>query len=55
MHLAPTWMFQAFDAIVGVDMRGTNIRADVVQLSLKAVRKLSKAKIWKFPLWRDGE
>jgi hypothetical protein len=32
-------MFQAFDAIVGVDMRGTNIRADVVQLSLKAVRK----------------
>jgi hypothetical protein len=55
VHLAPTWMFQAFDAILGVDIGGTNIRAGVVQLNLKAARHLSKAKVWKFSLWRHGD
>src|SRR5262249_10563214 len=34
VHLAPTWMFKAFDAILGVDIGGTNIRAGVIQLNL---------------------
>ena len=55
VHLAPTWMFQAFDAILGVDIGGTNIRAGVVQLNLKGARNLSKAKVWKFSLWRHGD
>jgi len=55
VHLAPTWMFQAFDAILGIDIGGTNIRAGVVQLNLKAARDLSKAKVWKFSLWRHGD
>jgi hypothetical protein len=55
VHLAPTWMFQAFDAILGVDIGGTNIRAGIVQLNLKAARDLSKAKVWKFSLWRHGD
>jgi predicted NBD/HSP70 family sugar kinase len=53
-HLAPKWMFQAFDAIVGVDIGGTNIRAGIVKLNLKAARDLSKAKVWKASLWRHG-
>jgi hypothetical protein len=55
VQLAPTWMFKAFDAILGVDIGGTNMRAGVVALNLKAAPDLSKAKVWKFSLWRHGD
>jgi hypothetical protein len=55
VHLAPAWMFQAFDALLAVDIGGTNIRAGVVRLNLKGARDLSKAKVWKFSLWRHGD
>jgi predicted NBD/HSP70 family sugar kinase len=55
VHLAPAWMFKAFDAILGVDIGGTNIRAGVVQLNLKSAPDLSKTKVWKFSLWRHGD
>jgi hypothetical protein len=55
VHLAPAWMFKAFDGILGVDIGGTNIRAGVVQLNLKAAPDLSKTKVWKFSLWRHGD
>jgi hypothetical protein len=55
VHLAPAWMFKAFDAILAVDIGGTNIRAGVVQLNLKAAADLSKTKVWKFSLWRHGD
>jgi hypothetical protein len=55
VHLAPAWMFKAFDAILGVDIGGTNIRAGVIQLNLKSAPDLSKTKVWKFSLWRHGD
>jgi predicted NBD/HSP70 family sugar kinase len=55
VHLAPGWMFKAFDAILGVDIGGTNIRAGVIQLNLKAAADLSKTKVWKYSLWRHGD
>jgi len=55
VHLAPAWMFKAFDAILGVDIGGTNIRAGVIQLNLKAAPDLSKTKVWKYSLWRHGD
>jgi predicted NBD/HSP70 family sugar kinase len=48
-------MFKAFDAILGVDIGGTNIRAGVIQLNMKAASDLSKTKVWKFSLWRHGD
>jgi hypothetical protein len=54
-HLAPRWMFEAHDAILAVDIGGTNIRAGVVALNLKKAVNLSKAAVWKFELWRHGE
>jgi hypothetical protein len=54
-HLAPAWMFKAHDAILAVDIGGTNIRAGVVELNLKKARDLSKAVVWKFELWRHGD
>jgi hypothetical protein len=55
VHLAPSWMFKAFDAILGVDIGGTNIRAGVIQLNLKAASDFSKIKVWKYSLWRHGD
>jgi hypothetical protein len=54
-HLAPRWMFEAHDAILAVDIGGTNIRAGVVVLNLKKAPDLSKAAVWKFELWRHGD
>ena len=49
------WMFGAFDAILGVDIGDTNIRAGVIELNLKTAADLSKSKVWKFSLWRHGD
>lgn len=54
-HLAPAWMFRAHDAILAVDIGGTNIRAGIVRLNLKKARDLSKAEVLRFELWRHGD
>jgi len=54
-HLAPRWMFEAHDAILAVDIGGTNIRAGVILLNLKKAPDLSKVAVWKFELWRHGD
>lgn len=55
VHLAPKWLFKAHDAILAVDIGGTNIRAGVVELNLKKAADLSRACVWKFELWRHGD
>ena len=55
MHLAPKWMFKAHDAILAVDIGGTNIRAGVIGLNLKRRPTSSKAFVWKYELWRHGD
>jgi predicted NBD/HSP70 family sugar kinase len=54
-HLAPRWMLKAHDAILAVEIGGTNIRAGVVELNLKKASDLSKAAVWKFELWRHAD
>jgi hypothetical protein len=54
-HLAPKWLFKGHDAILAVDIGGTNIRAGVIELHLKKESDLSKAAVWKFELWRHGD
>jgi len=54
-QLVPSWMFEAHDAILAVDIGGTNIRAGIVSLNLKKAKDLSKASVWKFELWRHGD
>jgi predicted NBD/HSP70 family sugar kinase len=55
VHLAPKWLFKGHDAILAVDIGGTNIRAGVVELNVKKEPDLSKASVWKFDLWRHGD
>jgi hypothetical protein len=54
-HLGPKWMFKAHDAILAVDIGGTNFRAGIVELNLKKSPTLSKASVWKFELWRHAD
>jgi hypothetical protein len=55
VQLSPSWMFEAHDAILAVDIGGTNIRVGVVRLFLKRAPDLAKAAVWKFELWRHGD
>jgi predicted NBD/HSP70 family sugar kinase len=48
-------MFEAHDAILAVDIGGTNFRAGVVALNLKKASDLAKASIWKLELWRHAD
>jgi hypothetical protein len=54
-HLAPKWLFKGFDAILAVDIGGTNVRAGVVDLNLKKADDLSKARVFKSDLWRHAD
>jgi predicted NBD/HSP70 family sugar kinase len=54
-QLVPSWMFEGRDAILAVDIGGTNIRVGIVALNLKKAKDLSKASVWKFELWRHGD
>jgi predicted NBD/HSP70 family sugar kinase len=48
-------LFGPHDAILAVDIGGTNIRAGIVHLNLKRAVDLSKAAVGKFELWRHGD
>ena len=54
-HLMPAWTMTGHDAILAVDIGGSNIRAGVVLLNLKQASDLSKAKVWKSDLWRHAD
>ena len=55
LHLAPSWMFEAHDSILAVDIGGTNIRCGVVETRWKKATDLSKAAVWKSELWRHAD
>lgn len=54
-HLAPAWIFEGHDAILTVDIGGTNMRAGVVEPNVKKAKDLSKARVWKSKLWRHAD
>jgi hypothetical protein len=55
LHLAPSWIFEAHDSILAVDIGGTNIRCGVVETGWKKASDLSKASVWKSDLWRHAD
>jgi hypothetical protein len=54
-HLAPSWIFEAHDSLLAVDIGGTNIRCGVVETRQKKASDLSKAQVWKSKLWRHAD
>ena len=55
LHLAPSWIFEAHDSILAVDIGGTNIRCGIVETRWKKASDLSKASVWKSELWRHAD
>jgi ROK family len=55
LHLAPSWIFEAHDGVLAVDIGGTNIRCGVVETRWKKAPDLSKATVWKSELWRHAD
>src|ERR1043166_159936 len=55
LHIAPSWIFEAYDSILAVDIGGTNIRCGVVETRWKKAPDLSKAAVWKSELWRHAD
>jgi hypothetical protein len=53
-YLMPSWMIEAHDGIIAVDIGGTNIRPGVVASNLKKAADLAKAEVWKSELWRHA-
>ena len=54
-HLAAPWLFEGHDAIVAIDIGGTNIRVGIVELNTKKDPELSKANVWKLEIWRHAD
>ena len=55
LHIAPSWIFEAYDSILAVDIGGSNIRCGVVETRWKKAEDLSRAKVWISELWRHAD
>jgi hypothetical protein len=51
VHLAPEWVFKGHDAIIAVDIGGTNIRTGLVAFDLKKSPSFSNAAITEREIW----
>ncbi|MCO4319712.1 ROK family protein [Phyllobacterium sp. 21LDTY02-6] len=54
-HLMPAWMLEGHEAMIGVDIGGTNIRAGIVETRLKKAPDLSKARVTSAEHWKHAE
>lgn len=52
VQLAPPWIFKGHDALLAVDIGGSNMRAGLVRPHLKKAADLSEACIWESEIWQ---
>jgi predicted NBD/HSP70 family sugar kinase len=52
VQLAPSWIMAGHDAILAIDIGGTNIRVGVVELNADKRGSLAEADVWKREHWR---
>jgi predicted NBD/HSP70 family sugar kinase len=55
VHLMPVSKLAGFDAMLGVDIGGTNIRVGIVRFKVTKRPDLSKVRVWKRVLWRYAD
>ncbi len=55
LHLAPPEMLADYDAILAVDIGGTNVRCGIVKPRLGKAVDLSKARVIRFDKWRHAD
>jgi predicted NBD/HSP70 family sugar kinase len=54
-RIMPSWLLEGFDAMLAVDVGGTNIRCGVVRLNTDKAADLSAAEIGQFELWTHAD
>jgi predicted NBD/HSP70 family sugar kinase len=54
-HLLPPWMVKGHEAILAVDVGGTNIRAAIVELNMRKAKDLSKTRVLDIDVWRHRD
>ncbi|TAJ87719.1 MAG: ROK family protein [Reyranella sp.] len=55
VHLAPSWVMAGHDAILAVDIGGTNVRVGVVELNAGKRGEVGEADVWKRQVWRHAD
>ncbi len=55
LHLVPSWVLGGYDAVLAVDIGGSNIRCGVVEARVKRARDLSAAAVTLSDLWRHAD
>jgi hypothetical protein len=55
VHLVPSWIMSGHDAILAVDIGGTNMRAGIIATELKKHPDLSKASVAHIECWRHAD
>ena len=55
VHLAPSWVMAGHDAILAVDIGGTNVRVGVVELNSGKRGNVEEADVWKRQVWRHAD
>ncbi len=55
VQLAPAWIMAGHDAILAVDIGGTNVRAGIVELNVDKRGDVAEADVWKREHWRHSD
>ena len=55
LHLTPPELLEHYDAILALDIGGTNVRCGIVRTRRKRARDLSKAKVVRREKWRHAD
>jgi hypothetical protein len=55
LHLAPPELLEHYDAILALDIGGTNVRCGIVKMRRKRAPDLSKAKVVRREKWRHAD
>jgi predicted NBD/HSP70 family sugar kinase len=55
IYLAPPWIFAGHDAILAVDIGGSNIRAGIIELRSKKKHDLADSRVVESELWRHRD
>ncbi|MBY5410706.1 ROK family protein [Rhizobium leguminosarum] len=55
VHLMPPWMFKGYEAILAVDIGGTNVRAGIVEFGKEKTPHFADASVWESSIWRHAD
>jgi hypothetical protein len=55
VQLVPSWVFTAFDAVLAVDVGGTNIRAGIVQFNRRRPKTFPRPRCGNFRCGDTGD